>query len=112
MIRTIMYLVLESFIILQIIFKRSKYSSCNLKDNGEAQIIVYHKNSIFYLVSMILYDWIMKFKFLRMSLKDRRSEMEVTHSGAKALVNIYSSKEMHKICKQAGFKVIKTDVGN
>lgn len=83
---------------------------CVLKNNGEAQIIVYHKNSIFYILSMILYDWIMKFKFLRMSLKDRRSEMEVTNSGAKALVNIYSAKEFHKICQQAGFKVIKTDI--
>lgn len=81
-----------------------------LKDGGEAQIIVYHKNSIFYILKLILYDWILKLQFLKKSLKDRRSEMEVTHSKAKALVNVYSAKELHKLCKQAGFRVIKTDV--
>lgn len=81
-----------------------------LKDDGEAQIIVYHKHSIFYILKLILYDWVLKFQFLKKSLKERRSEMEVTHSGAQALVNLYSAKEMQKLCKQAGFKIIKTDV--
>lgn len=81
-----------------------------LNENGEAQIIVYHKHSIFYILQVVLCDWIFKMKFLKMSLKDRRSHIEYTLSDSKALVNIYSKKEFHVLCKEAGFRVIKTDI--
>jgi hypothetical protein len=45
-----------------------------------------------------------------MSLKDRRSLIEYTTSSKKPLVNVYSKKEIHKLCKGSGFKIIKTDI--
>jgi len=81
-----------------------------LKDDGEAQIIVYHKYSIFYILNLMVCDWFLRGKFLKMSLKDRLAQIEVTQSDAQALVNVYSKKEFHALCKKAGFKIIKTDV--
>ena len=82
----------------------------SLKDNGQAQIIVYNKYSIFYVFHVVLFDWILGLKFLKMSLKDRRSLIEYTTSSAKPLVNVYSKKEIHALCKEAGFEIIKTDI--
>ena len=81
-----------------------------LKDDGEAQIIVYNKYSIFYIITCIGYNWLLKGKFLTMSLKDLRSTIEVTTSTVKPLVNVYSKKELHRLCNQAGFQIIKTDI--
>lgn len=81
-----------------------------LDDTGEAQLIVYYKRSIYYMLTVVLYDWILKMKFFKISLADRRSQIEYTTSGGKPLVNVYSKKELHTLCKNAGFKVIQTDI--
>lgn len=82
----------------------------HLKDTGQAQIIVYNKRSIVYILSIVIFDWILRFKFLKMSLKDRRSHIEFTTNTAKPLVNVYNKKEIHALCKETGFKVIRTDI--
>ncbi len=81
-----------------------------VKDSGEVQIIVYYKYSIFYLLHLMVFDWLLSGKFLKMSLKDRLSQIEFTTSSCKALVNVYGKNELKKICSKAGFKVIKTDI--
>lgn len=81
-----------------------------LKPNGEAQIIIYNKHSVFYLLSVVLFDWILGFKFLKMSLKDRRSKIEFTTSNALPLVNVYSKKDICSLMKKSGLIIIKTDV--
>jgi len=81
-----------------------------LKDDGEAQIIVYYKFSIFYLLHLLVFDWLLSLKFLKMSLSDRLSQIEFTNSSSKALVNVYGKNQLKKICTNAGYTVIKTDI--
>lgn len=81
-----------------------------LNNKGEAQVIVYYKHSIFYMLHVVLSIWIMRMKFLKIPLKDQRSKIEFTLSEAKPLVNVYSIKELHALCHEAGFKIIKTDI--
>ncbi len=81
-----------------------------LKDDGEAQIIVYHKHSIFYVISLALCDWLFTKKVFTMTLQERLSLIEYTTSSAKPLVRVYSKKELHRLLKKAGFRIIQTDI--
>ncbi len=81
-----------------------------LKMGGEAQIIVYHKNSIFYRIHLFLFDWILRGKFLKMSFKKRLSQIEFTTLDVEPLVNVYSKKELILLMESTGFKVIKIDI--
>ena len=87
---------------------RNIYNS--LKVGGEAQIIVYYKYSIFYALHVVLCDWILRLKFLKISLKDRRSKIEHTASSELPLVNVYSKYQLKKILKNAGFTIITTGI--
>ena len=57
-----------------------------------------------------MYEWLLKGKFLKTSLREFRSTIEFTTSTARPLVNVYSKKEFHRLCKEAGFQVIKTHI--
>jgi len=81
-----------------------------LKMSGEVQIIVYNKNSIFYYLHIVLFDWILRGKFLKMSLEDRISLIEYTTSSAKPLVRLYTKKSLNRILQQAGFDVIENHI--
>lgn len=81
-----------------------------LKPGGEAQIIVYHKNSIFYRISLAFADWFLGGKFRKMTLADRLSQIEYTTSDAKPLVRVYSRREIQNLMKHAGFMVQKIEV--
>jgi len=81
-----------------------------LKKDGEAQLIVYYRWSIFYIIRVVLFNWILKMKFLSMSLEDLRSQIEYTVTNAKPLVNVYSQAEFSRFCQDAGFKIIKADI--
>jgi SAM-dependent methyltransferase len=82
----------------------------HLEDKGEAQIIVYYKYSIFYIVHLMIFDWLLRGKFLKMSLQDRLSHIEFTHSSDRPYVCVYGKRQLKKICESVGFKVIKSDI--
>lgn len=81
-----------------------------LKQGGEVQVIVYNKWSLFYCLTVVLYEWILKFNCRRRSLKEQRSMIESTESNHRPLVNVYSKRELQKLLKQSGFTVIKSDI--
>lgn len=76
-----------------------------LRPSGEFWVIVYHKNSIFYWVTLGLFDHILKFGFLKRSFSERLSMIEYTASGKLPLVNAYSRKELRRMLKGSGFTV-------
>lgn len=81
-----------------------------VRPGGEIQIIVYNKYSIFYILNIVLFEWILTLQFLKMSLKKRRSKIESTTSNEEPLVNVYSKKEIQHLINQAGFSILKTDI--
>lgn len=76
-----------------------------LKQDGEFYVILYHKNSIFYWLTLFLVDHILLLGFIKMNFKDRLSRIEFTTSGDLPLVNVYSKKEVKNIAQESGFDV-------
>jgi ubiquinone/menaquinone biosynthesis C-methylase UbiE len=76
-----------------------------LNDEGRFWVIVYHRDSIFYWVSLFLVHHILLFGFLRKSFKRRLAMIEYTTSGETPLVNVYSRNQLRKRLEQCGFQV-------
>lgn len=74
-----------------------------VRPGGGVQVIVYHKISIFYLLHIAFFDWILRGKFRTISLAKRLSMIEFTESGQLPLVTVYSKRELQKKIKDAGF---------
>jgi glycosyltransferase involved in cell wall biosynthesis/SAM-dependent methyltransferase len=76
-----------------------------LRPGGRFFVVLYHRDSIFYWLSTVLCDWVLRAEFLRMSLADRRSLIESTNSDARPLVNVYGKGEVGRLLRDAGFAV-------
>jgi len=76
-----------------------------LRQGGEFWIILYHKNSVFYWVKLFFTDQVLKFGFLKRSLKERLSMIEYSTSNEHPLVNVYSRRQLRKLLQDAGFSV-------
>lgn len=76
-----------------------------LKHGGEFWVILYHKNSIFYWVTLFLVRHILKLGFLRQSFKERLSSIEYTTSATLPLVNVHSRGVVKGMLDAAGFAV-------
>lgn len=92
---------------MQEVFKRV-YES--FKAHGEFQVIVYHKHSVFYLLSVVLTEWFLKGKFMRWSLSYQRSLIEYSKSESRPLVNVYTKKELIAMLKHQGFLVSRVHI--
>ena len=79
-----------------------------LKPGGQFWVIVYHRDSVFYMLQVVLYGHLLKGGFRRESLADRRSRIEYSTSDAKPLVNVYSRRQVRRILRRSGFWVSKT----
>jgi len=76
-----------------------------LKAGGDFWVILYHKNSIFYWVTLWLVDHILRRGFLRRSFQERLGQIEYTTSDALPLVNAYSRQELGRLLKANGFQI-------
>jgi SAM-dependent methyltransferase len=76
-----------------------------LKSGGEFWVILYHKNSIFYWLSLMLFDHVLKFGFLKRSFKERLSMIEYTTSDELPLVNVYSKSQLNDLLIRNRFRV-------
>jgi SAM-dependent methyltransferase len=76
-----------------------------LRPGGEFWVILYHKHSVFYWLKLFFTDQILKFGFLKRSLKERLSMIEYTTSKDRPLVNVYSRSQVRKLLHHAGFSV-------
>lgn len=76
-----------------------------LKPRGEFWLTLYHKNSVFYRLSICLWTHILRGGFLKLPLEERRSLIEYTASDARPIVNVYSKGEVQALVQQAQFSV-------
>jgi ubiquinone/menaquinone biosynthesis C-methylase UbiE len=76
-----------------------------LKPRGEFWLTLYHKNSVFYRLSICLWTHILRGGFLKLSLDERRSLIEYTASDARPIVNVYSKGEVQTLVQQARFSI-------
>jgi ubiquinone/menaquinone biosynthesis C-methylase UbiE len=76
-----------------------------LKPQGEFWVTLYHKNSVFYRLSVCLWNHILKGGFRKLSLQERRSLIEYTVSDAKPIVNVYSKNEVRNLFTAARFTI-------
>ncbi|MCX8010786.1 MAG: class I SAM-dependent methyltransferase, partial [Ignavibacteria bacterium] len=79
-----------------------------LKKNGEALIMLYHKNSFFYWFSLVFVKGILRGKLLKMNMKEILSRfVEYSTSGALPLVKVYTKKQARELFKQFAVVEIK-----
>ena len=76
-----------------------------LSRDGAFWVILYHKNSIFFWLTLFLFDHILRLGFLKRSFKERLSMIEYTSSGALPLVNVYTKNQVKEHLLKAGFLV-------
>ncbi|XAL98212.1 class I SAM-dependent methyltransferase [Phycisphaeraceae bacterium D3-23] len=76
-----------------------------LAAGGAFWVVLYHKHSAHYWLSIVLFEWVLKGGFLRRSLAHQRSRIEQTGAGADVLVDVYSRSELQRILRDAGFEL-------
>jgi ubiquinone/menaquinone biosynthesis C-methylase UbiE len=73
--------------------------------HGEFYVIVYHKHSIFYWMTLFLFDHLLGLGFMRRGFKERLSLIEYTTSKELPLVNVYTRRRLRRMLEKAGFAV-------
>jgi len=84
--------------------KAFKETNRVLKPNGRFYVILYHRNSVFYRLSIQAMHYL-KGGFLRETVANKLSRIESTGAGAAPLVNVYSRKELEELLSRFGFSV-------
>ena len=79
-----------------------------LKKEWKWEIILYHKNSLFFLETIILY--ILKFRFLKESLTSYMSNIEIWWDESGVYVKVFSKKEYKKMLENIWFKNIEISI--
>ena len=68
-----------------------------LKPQGKAIITLYNKNSLSFWLFVFLYDFILKGKFMKISLNDRISAIEKGGDETKPLVKLFTKKQAREL---------------
>jgi SAM-dependent methyltransferase len=76
-----------------------------LKPQGEFWVIVYHRDSLFFWVNLLLYHHIVKLGFLQHSLAELLSGVECGTSEARPLVQVFSRRGLQSLLEKNGFVV-------
>ena len=76
-----------------------------LRPGGVFYVILYHKHSIFYWLTLWLFDHLLGGGFRKRTFAERIGKIEYTTSDEIPLVNVYSKTELRKILRDAGFQV-------
>jgi ubiquinone/menaquinone biosynthesis C-methylase UbiE len=81
-----------------------------LRRGGEFYLTVYNRDSVFYWLSVVLFDHVLRGGFLNRSLAERRSLIEYTTSKERPLVDVYSRRQVVEKLEEAGFHPVATRV--
>lgn len=76
-----------------------------LRPGGEFWVTVYHRNSVFYLWRLFLYDHLVKGGWRRQSLQERLASIEFTTSDELPLVRVLGRRELRILLRASGFDV-------
>lgn len=81
-----------------------------LVDDGMLIFTVYNKHSLFYWLSLWLWDYIICAGFLRYSFQERLAKIEYTKSSELPYVKVYTKKELKKLLEGNGFIITHMSV--
>src|SRR5690606_31436696 len=77
---------------------------------GEAYIILYNKNSLFYRVTLGLWRHVILGGWRHMSLEDRLRGIEANEANVKPLVRVYTRSQCKAMMQKAGFSEVRATV--
>ena len=85
-----------------------------LRPGGEARIILYNKSSLHYWVNQFLYSGLLKRGLRREGGMDGvlSAGVEVSNTGARPLVRVYSPRQTRRLLERAGFTDVRTEVSH
>jgi ubiquinone/menaquinone biosynthesis C-methylase UbiE len=81
-----------------------------LKSDGTFWMIVYHRNSVFYRLTLFAYQHLLKLGFRKQPFSDRVAGIEFTTSRERPIVNVYSRRDVARLLADAGFHVRRVRV--
>lgn len=76
-----------------------------LKPGGGFYVLLYHRHSIFYWVTLGLWYQLIHGGWRKQSLRERVREIEHDGIHGKPIVNVYSRREVRRLLREAGFRV-------
>lgn len=88
--------------------KAFREASRVVRPGGRFWVVVYNRNSVFYRVTLGVFDHIIGGGWRTRSLRERLAMIEFTTSDELPLVNVYSPAELSQLLRDAGFKVERT----
>jgi ubiquinone/menaquinone biosynthesis C-methylase UbiE len=77
-----------------------------LRTGGEAFIILYYKDSLYYRFTLAVWEQVVMGNRRKETLAERLSRIEANEAGEKPIVNVYSKDELTNLFTTAGFKNI------
>ena len=81
-----------------------------LKSGGEAQILVYNKNSIFYRWFLLFNRFICEYEHKKTTMENILSQIEYTTADCTPYVKVYTRSEIKNKIKAVGFKIQSVDI--
>jgi len=76
-----------------------------LRPGGTFWVVLYHKHSAYFWLSVVVFDYLIKGGFLRRSLARQLSRIEQTGADEGVLVNVYSRGQLRRLLDQSGFEL-------
>jgi len=79
-----------------------------LRPGGEVLVALYHRDSIFYWITLYLVDHLLRGGFRRRTFSQRLAMIEYTTSDALPIVHVYNRRQVVGLLQSAGFVVERT----
>lgn len=79
-----------------------------LKCGGRCWVTVYHKNSIYFWLSVFTVGWLLHGRFLRESIKQQMSRIEYPNNNPNLVIRLYRRKEFEKMFN--GFRHVSSSI--
>ena len=82
-----------------------------LRPGGKLWLIVYHRNSVFYRLTLVLVEHWFRGGFRERSIAERLAQIENPQdatAGSRPLVHVYGRRELKRLLREAGFVVAST----
>ncbi len=76
-----------------------------LRPGGDFHVLLYHRNSLFYRVTLAIWYQLIHGGWRHETLRERLSRIEANPAGERPIVNVYSRRELRGLLKRTGFEV-------
>jgi ubiquinone/menaquinone biosynthesis C-methylase UbiE len=81
-----------------------------LRPHGRCYVTVYHKHSLFFLWTLLTWEWTLHGGFRKESLKARLSRIEYPNDDPNLVIRLYGRREFARLFRDAGFRRVRATI--